>query len=83
MDIYRIANLETGGESTHRFTSFLYISFCSMIGVQILNCQRCFDGVFFDFAKNLRDWELTGLWTTQMVGNDYKHTNGWYEAPDK
>jgi hypothetical protein len=52
MNIDCIANLETGGESTHRFTSFLYISFCSMINIQILNYQRCFDGVFFNFAKN-------------------------------
>jgi hypothetical protein len=31
----------------------VYISFCSMINIQILNCQRCFDGVFSVFAKNL------------------------------
>jgi hypothetical protein len=37
MNIDCIANLETGGESTHSFTSFLYISFCSMINIQMLN----------------------------------------------
>jgi hypothetical protein len=67
MNIDCIANLETGGKSTHSFTSFLYISFCSMINIKILNCQRCYDGFFFDFAKNLRDWKRTGLWPTQMT----------------
>jgi hypothetical protein len=53
MNIDCIANQETGGESMHSFTSFLYILFCSMINIQILNYQRYFDGVCFDFAKNL------------------------------
>jgi hypothetical protein len=45
MNIDYSLNPESEGKSTYSCTSILYISLCSMINIQILNCQRCINEV--------------------------------------
>ena len=43
--IDRLAKRRTGGDFSHRNTTFLYTSLSSVINTQILNCAGSFDGV--------------------------------------
>ena len=43
--IDRIAKRGTGGDFSHRNTTFLYTSLSCVINIQILNCAGSFDGV--------------------------------------
>ena len=45
MNIHRIANRRAGGDSTHKFASFLYTSFLGATNTHILNCAEGFHEV--------------------------------------